>query len=217
MTGAEPAGTDPTAGQDICAAPATDAQQRRQPRAVRTRTLLLTAAATQFDRRGFHATSLRHISEAAGISRGALAFHFPTKDAIAAAVLAEHHHRVAAVLDDNTTAASAFEQMIRLTYRLADAYRHDVLVRAGLRLTDELGPAGPDPWRRLIEAVEQLACRAAAEQELRPELDPDQVAFAVVAVLRGVLAICAVLGDGTDLTLRVEQMWHLLRPALCAK
>lgn len=53
------------------------------------RELLLKAAGRLFGRRGFHGTSTREVAEAAGISLGNIYNHFPTKEALFTALLAE--------------------------------------------------------------------------------------------------------------------------------
>ncbi len=55
---------------------------------------LLDAAATHFAGRGYHATTIRDIAEAAGVTPGAIYFHVPTKQALLVAVYAEGVDRI---------------------------------------------------------------------------------------------------------------------------
>jgi AcrR family transcriptional regulator len=59
----------------------------QQPRAVATRHALLVAAGEQFAARGYHATSLNDLLSHGPGSKGALYFHFPSKHAVAAALV----------------------------------------------------------------------------------------------------------------------------------
>ncbi|MFF1902326.1 TetR family transcriptional regulator [Kitasatospora sp. NPDC058218] len=61
----------------------------KQERAQHTRRALLRAAAGEFDRHGYAGTSLSRVSRAAGVTMGALTFHFPTKASLADAVRAD--------------------------------------------------------------------------------------------------------------------------------
>ena len=61
--------------------------RRNNPESMRSR--VLDAAARLFQERGYHSTGIRDIMQATGISSGALHHHFPTKDAIALAVITE--------------------------------------------------------------------------------------------------------------------------------
>ena len=58
----------------------------KQERAVRTRAAVLRSAAEIFDTDGFVSASLSSISHRAGVSSGALHFHFANKGALAAAI-----------------------------------------------------------------------------------------------------------------------------------
>ncbi|MCA1836105.1 MAG: TetR/AcrR family transcriptional regulator, partial [Actinobacteria bacterium] len=60
-----------------------------QPRARATRQAILTAAAEHFARNGYHATSLDSVLADSGGTKGALYFHFASKEALARAVVAE--------------------------------------------------------------------------------------------------------------------------------
>ena len=58
----------------------------KQERAVRTREKLIRSAAEVFDREGYAVASITTISARAGVSNGALHFHFASKAALAEAV-----------------------------------------------------------------------------------------------------------------------------------
>ena len=60
-----------------------------QQRAVLTRGRVLTAAAEVFARTGFLAASMNDIVDAAGVTKGAVYFHFPSKEALAVAIVEE--------------------------------------------------------------------------------------------------------------------------------
>ncbi|MCC8966257.1 TetR/AcrR family transcriptional regulator [Bradyrhizobium sp. Pear76] len=55
---------------------------------------LLDAAAALFAERGYHATTIRDVAQAAGVTPGALYFHVPTKQALLIAVYAEGVDRI---------------------------------------------------------------------------------------------------------------------------
>jgi len=59
----------------------------RQPRARRTHRQLLAAARRVFARRGYREATIEEVAEAAGCSKGAFYFHFPSKEAALLALL----------------------------------------------------------------------------------------------------------------------------------
>lgn len=61
----------------------------RQERAVRTRRAILEAAAAVFDERGYEAATIADILARAGVTKGALYFHFSSKQELAQGVLDE--------------------------------------------------------------------------------------------------------------------------------
>ena len=61
--------------------------RKNDPAGLRAR--VLDAAARLFQARGFHATGMREVMLATGVSAGALHHHFPTKDSLALAVINE--------------------------------------------------------------------------------------------------------------------------------
>ncbi len=63
------------------------------------RSKLLTAAENLFYANGFHATGIERIVAAAGVVRMTLYKHFPSKEALIQAVLAQRHKRFMAQLD----------------------------------------------------------------------------------------------------------------------
>jgi TetR/AcrR family transcriptional regulator, transcriptional repressor for nem operon len=62
-------------------------RRRNDPEGVRAR--VLDAAATLFQAQGYHATGMREVIEKTGLSPGAFHHHFPTKESLAIAVIAE--------------------------------------------------------------------------------------------------------------------------------
>ncbi len=54
-----------------------------QDRAILTRQAILTAAAGVFEERGYRAATISEILARAGVTRGALYFHFPSKEDLA--------------------------------------------------------------------------------------------------------------------------------------
>ncbi|HXS21811.1 MAG TPA: helix-turn-helix domain-containing protein [Steroidobacteraceae bacterium] len=61
--------------------------RRNDPQGLRAR--ILDSAARLFQERGYHATGMRDVMQDTGVSSGALHHHFPTKDALALAVITD--------------------------------------------------------------------------------------------------------------------------------
>jgi len=60
---------------------------RETPKAIRTRARILEAATALFARVGYHRADNAMIAEAAGLTRGAMLYHFPTRESLVEAVI----------------------------------------------------------------------------------------------------------------------------------
>jgi AcrR family transcriptional regulator len=77
----------------------------------------LDAAAAHFAERGYHATTMRDIAHAAGVTPGAVYFHVPTKQALLVAVYAEGVDRITRHVEESigqeTDASLRFRRAIK--------------------------------------------------------------------------------------------------------
>ncbi|GAB2715090.1 ScbR family autoregulator-binding transcription factor [Streptomyces bullii] len=149
-----------------------------QERAERTRQRLLQAAAAEFSLYGYGGTSLQRISAAAGVTMGALTFHFPTKLALAEAV---HAHGSAltrtAVARAHDGDGRRLQQVIAITHVLARLLHEEATVRAAGRLTRERTLDQGDWHDCWLPRVRELLEQASKERELRPGVDPQVMAL----------------------------------------
>ncbi|THA33061.1 ScbR family autoregulator-binding transcription factor [Streptomyces sp. A1547] len=187
----------------------------KQERAARTRETLIRSAAQIFDREGFPVASLTGISSLAGVSSGALHFHFASKAALADAVEAAALSRLLAVTDPGPpSGAGRVQLLVDVTHGLAAALRTDVVLRAGFELSGEPSRVSRsdlrDHWRRWVEATLE---QADTEGELHPEVAAQDVVTAVVAATVGFEVLGA--RDAAWLSAStVTRFWRLLLPTL---
>ncbi|MFI5529111.1 ScbR family autoregulator-binding transcription factor [Kitasatospora sp. NPDC051853] len=189
----------------------------RQERAERTRRQLIVAAATSFDRTGFAMTGLNDVTRPTGISKGALYFHFGSKEQLAEAVMAESRTGLReAIRAARTSSGCPLQYLIDLSHGLAERLERDVVFRAGLRLTDdgaldeELRPDPHPTWSRLIE---RLLSRSGVGRGLRPEVRIEEITALLAAATAGVEVLAR--RDRGWLTPRViARLWQAVLPAL---
>ncbi|WP_406091441.1 TetR family transcriptional regulator [Kitasatospora purpeofusca] len=146
----------------------------RQERARQTRRALLHAAATEFDLRGYEGTSLARISRTAGVTLGALTFHFPSKAALADAVRSEGAALTGAAVPEAAGGGHRLDPgvggLIELLTRLLD---EEPSVRAAARLSWEQ-PESAGNWHATWrpELRDRLAReRSAVPADIAPVLD----------------------------------------------
>ncbi|MEU1284401.1 ScbR family autoregulator-binding transcription factor [Kitasatospora sp. NPDC005856] len=203
----------------------------KQERAGRTRQAVLLAAAETFARVGFEAASLVDISRRAGVSKGALYFHFVSKQALADGVRRASGREVgSAALRALRADGPALQGLIDFSHELARMLREDVVVRAGVRLglpgpRRDGAPEGPDgrpvpvtpdvAWRSLAAVVHRLLDRAAEAGELCPGVDRRAAAELLTAVAAGQVLLA---GEETDRPgpEAVSRLWTAALPSLVA-
>ena len=192
----------------------------QQERARVTRDKIMLGAAEVIRRVGYANATLGDISDAAGVTKGALYFHFESKEDIARALVEEQHRitRVAAedILAEN---APALETMMRLCMDLAQRLTDDPIVRAGIRLTTDSSTfEAPlqDPYRDWMAMFEMLAVRAEERGETTGEVPPNVIARFIIPAFTGVQLVSETFTGRTDLPNRVGEMWLILIHALVA-
>ncbi|MFD6858202.1 ScbR family autoregulator-binding transcription factor [Rhodococcus sp. NPDC060090] len=188
----------------------------KQARAVATREQIVVAAAATFDQFGFHGASLGQIVEASsGLTKGALYFHFKSKDELAQAVVERQHEiSITAVEGISSTRASALEQIVMLCHEMGRQIIEDPIVRAGIRLTLEFsvstGLERPGPYQDWIDACRRLIEVAITEGDLLSTIEPPELARFVISSFTGVQMVSNVLDRRVDLEQRIDEMWQFL-------
>ena len=185
----------------------------RGERAARTRETILDAAAEVFDRNGYPGAGLAEILDTAGVTKGALYFHFASKEELARAIIADQVIADAAPDTDGP----ALQHLIDLTFRIGQRLIRNVRARAAVRLAIEHASFTVplvEPYVEWIRIVRALLTRAGENGELRPGVDPDQVAHLLVGAFTGVQLTSEVLTGRKDLSQRLTEMWAALLPGL---
>lgn len=178
-----------------------------------TRNHLIAVAGVEFDRNGYDGTSFSRLSRSAGVSIGALTFHFPTKAELAAAVEESGRSATRAVVEDITaTEGAALDTASALILGLGRLIETDPVVRATARLTLERPGAGPE-WRGCwLPEVGALLGRAAERGELRPDVDPRPVALLTAHLMGGTVVRVRhgrIRGPGTAVG-ELRELWRII-------
>lgn len=185
----------------------------KQDRAIATRRQIVRGAAEQFDRAGYEGASLNEIVDQSGLTKGALYFHFKSKDDLAAVVI-EEQHRISmnAVAAITGTDAPALEQIVMLAHEMGREIIDDPIVRAGIRLTLEMsastGPA--KPYLDWIDSCAKVFQAAINEGDICDTVDATELAHYFVSAFTGVQLVSNVLTQRCDLETRLDQMLTFL-------
>jgi TetR/AcrR family transcriptional repressor of nem operon len=169
-----------------------------------TRAFLLKTAARVFAERGYTGTALSDLIAASGLTKGAFYFYFPSKAALALAVLRDQQERWLHGVSERVLAAgTAIEQFRALTPAMLDLLATEPGAWSITRLTKEMAadPATADavvgPMAQWVELIADIIRRAQAGGDIRRELDPHAVAVVLVGAFDGLKTLTDVLDPGS--------------------
>jgi AcrR family transcriptional regulator len=188
----------------------------RQQRAVRTRNALIESAAELFDRDGFEVSSLSTISARAGVSNGALHFHFSNKAALADAVWEAAAERLRGITEQ-PPATHPLQSLIDATHELCRSLDDDVVLRAGFELCHNKSRTLGDGeetlrlnWQRWVE---DILVRADTQGALARDVTARDAAAMVTAATVGLQVLRAQNSHWVSHH-TVTRFWSLLLPRL---
>ena len=171
---------------------------------------VLDVAVAAFQEKGYHATSLGDLMKAAGVTGGALHHHFPTKKAIALAVIEE---RVAAAVEETwirpvAAATSARDGVRDVFAAIADELDAQGFVRGCPlnNLAHELSLADPD-LRAAMDGIfagwrDAIAEKARSDRQRGVDdapADPERFAALAVAIYSGAMSMAKAAQDAAML------------------
>ncbi|MEU5218120.1 ScbR family autoregulator-binding transcription factor [Streptomyces sp. NPDC020807] len=185
----------------------------QQARAIRTRQAILEAAAAVFADRGYERATVGEILVRAGVTKGALYFHFASKEDLALGVLA------AQMLDEPLPPhplklQELVDQGLILAYRI----QHEPVVRASVALALDTGASGIDraaPFETWIAQVSEVLAAARDQGELLPHVDIEDTAELFSGAYAGIQTMSSVLRERRDLIHRVVVFFEHLLPSIC--
>ena len=190
----------------------------RQARSEATRQKILTAAVELFTENGYAATGLGDIIERAALTKGALYYHFDSKEALATALIGDASAAVyEAIRGIGNSPAPALENLIHLSFVIGDLVAIDPTVRCGSQLMRTLGEFNDVAVRiylSLGELITTLARAAQDEGDLRVGVDADAVGELFVSTYLGTELLSISTTGGQDITARLARGWSVLLPAI---
>ncbi|MET8329472.1 ScbR family autoregulator-binding transcription factor [Streptomyces sp. NPDC005181] len=184
----------------------------QQARAIQTRRSILVAAAAVFDERGYSSATISEILARAGVTKGALYFHFSSKEELALGVM-DLQLDVVPLPPQLTKLQDLVDQGMLLAHRL----RHEPLVRASVGLAMDQAVEGLDrgtPFRAWIDRLEHLLTAAKNQGELLPHVQPGETAELLAGAFSGIQVMSQVLCRREDLGRRISVLLHYILPSI---
>ncbi len=190
----------------------------RQARSEATRRKIIDSAVDLINEIGYPAAGLGNIIERAELTKGALYYHFDSKEALATAIIEEgSDNLLGAFRAADRSGCPAMENIIHGSFVVTDVLSSDRVARAGSRLLRTFGGFNPAAKKALQIMVDEMAERvktATAEGDLRPTLDAQTTGASLVAGMLGAELLSSALAVGADLRARCARTWELYLPAI---
>ncbi|MFG2313274.1 ScbR family autoregulator-binding transcription factor [Streptomyces sp. NPDC048566] len=183
----------------------------KQDRAIRTRHSILVAAASVFEERGYQAATITDILTTAGVTKGALYFHFQSKEDLAYGVMAAQGRHMGTVPSRVCKTQEVIDTVLLQTYRL----QKDPMVRAGVRLAMDQQATELDrgtSFQDWSTGITKLLQQAQQQGELLPHITPSDTADLLVGAYAGIQAMSQALTNYTDLDHRTTVLLHHTLP-----
>lgn len=206
--------------------------RRTKAEAQATREQLLDAAERLFLERGLAATSLQDIARVAGVTRGAVYWHFADKVALAEALFERVDLPMEQVLAaaERDLAADPLAQLrnlagsaIRLIRDDAPARRAFTIILHSGPFIGELAPLAQRHDESLSDCssrMERLFAAAMAAGQLRRDITPRQAVTALFGLVDGLLRLCtlneAAIARCAEAERAIDLLFDGLRPGAAA-
>lgn len=194
-------------------------KELRQERAVRTRERILLAAAEAFAAKGYPGVTILDIAQGAGMTKGAVYFHYVNKEALAVAVTDLFYRRIAEVADGVAESGlPPVSAVAELLIRTALAFQQEATIQAGARLQLErifIDAQLTAPFRGYTDLV--AGWLADGARELGAEWtcgDPATLATVLVSAFFGAQHMSWVLCDRADLLERTVAIVRTILPCV---
>ncbi|KMS85807.1 MULTISPECIES: ScbR family autoregulator-binding transcription factor [Streptomyces] len=178
-------------------------------RGLATRRMILEAAGSVFAERGYSAATVADVLNRLNLTRGAVYFHFSSKEELARTVLASQ-------ADIRTVDRHIkLQELIDLGVVFACQLTRDPVLQGSVRLSLELDSVGLDrrlPFQSWVDRNLLLLREAQERGELRPHVDVQETAELLCAGFTGVQMFSQVMSGWKDLEERVRALLRNVLP-----
>ncbi|NNJ88178.1 MAG: TetR/AcrR family transcriptional regulator [Eudoraea sp.] len=174
-------------------------------KAERTSAYIIEKVAPIFNKQGYIGTSMSDLTEATGLTKGALYGNFENKESLALAAFEYHSNKLLAAIDERLNSSG---NAIEILFRLTDFYRHydeftapmggcPILnVGVDANYNNQLLEGAARETLRTIEGKIALVLENGVnKRELKLPVPPLQFAKQLFTMIQGAIAMATITGD----------------------
>ena len=195
--------------------------RRTKEEAARTRQDVLKAALIIFGEKGYSRATLEQIATEAGVTRGAIYWHFHSKAELYNTLIENYSARGALIVEQAITDGGSFVDILRRIFiRQLQAVEDDIGLRAIMDIY--LFKTGLDPelhtarlqqinsGQVLLEGISDAMRTGITAGELRADIDPLEMARAFLAFQNGLIYLWLLSPESFSLRANAESMADIL-------
>lgn len=190
----------------------------RQARSEATLRRIIDSAIDLINEIGYPAAGLADIIERADLTKGALYYHFDSKEALATTIIEEGAEKVLdAFRAAGRSSSPAMENVIHGLFVVTDVLGNDRTAQAAARLLRTFGgfnKTAKETYAVLLDEMTRLTTAAGTEGDLLADLDPTEAGNTIVGCLLGAELLSSALADSKDLRSRFGRTLAILLPSL---
>lgn len=190
-------------------------------KAERTTAYIIQTVAPVFNKHGYIGTSMSHLTEATGLTKGALYGNFENKEALAIAAFEYSSKHLLEAIDENlSVVGSSLDKLFKLTdfYRNYDVYTLEMggcpILNVGVdaQHNNKLLKGAAKETIKVIEGKIALVLENGVKnQELRLPVTPLQFAKQFYTMIQGAVAMATITGDRKYLLNTVAYLEQLVK------
>lgn len=191
-------------------------RRRQADRSAETRRRILDATISSLYRLGYAAVTISVVAQEAGVSRGIIGYHFPTKADLMVAVREDVHQHERRDLDETRTRVGASEYFRQLPRHVVNEMRREPAIAVneimlGARADPELSAKLRETEREIdARAVTQLRAYY-AEMGIDPPEELPVIMRVWVAAFRGLAIADLVQGEDAQVEASIDYLTRLLQ------
>ena len=189
-------------------------------KAAHTRAYIVERTAHLFNKKGYSGTSLTDLTEATGLTKGALYGNFKNKDEIALAVF---DHNVSMVREiffgGNVSSVKAIDQLlaipdlIKKNFSLLAAHGGCPILNTSVEADDNhplLKKKVAQTIKAWKENIESIIVKGIAQGVIKKEIDPSKYAVLFITLIEGSLVLAKSTGDLSFLNETMDKLKQIL-------
>jgi AcrR family transcriptional regulator len=168
--------------------------RKTKEEAQKTRNEILKAAANLFETAGFERSTMEQIASEAGVTRGAIYWHFKNKLEVLESIVSAQGENLQELIKHSLAGGSALERLKRLIFAVIDNFYDNESFRQFIKIT--WYKLSSDEFEKLtleksvfvqdfLVLMEKLIREAQAAGEVRKNLDPGLQAYHLSCLING--------------------------------